>query len=124
MSVRSQRPRVPTKPTQHCAEQGHGAEAQERAAQAQRGSDFQNQEVVAPFLRSSCGCFVVVHRKSRSQYETTVDPAAIRGWGPTGRAAVGCRPGSRSEGLLPPLHAVEGSTTPGRRLVQYPWATF
>jgi hypothetical protein len=36
MSALSQRPRVPTKATPLCAEQGHGADAQERAAHARR----------------------------------------------------------------------------------------
>jgi hypothetical protein len=57
-----------------------------------------------------------VHRKSRSQEETTVDRAAIRGLATTFLASVGCLPRSRHEGVLQPLHASEGDTTPGRRL--------
>ena len=57
-----------------------------------------------------------VHRKSRGQEETTVDHAAIRGWGTTLLASVGCLPLSRHEGFLQPLNAVEGYTTPGLRL--------
>jgi hypothetical protein len=37
------------------------------------------------------------HRKRRSQSEATVDPADIRGLGPTLRASVGCLPRSRRE---------------------------
>jgi hypothetical protein len=63
------------------------------------------------FVRLSSG-----HRKSRSQEETTVDHAAIRGLAPTFRGSVGCLPLSRPEGLLQPLHALEGYTTSGLRL--------
>src|SRR5215813_11642509 len=38
-----------------------------------------------------------VHRKSRSQENTTVAPAALRGLAPTFRASVGCQPRSRLE---------------------------
>src|SRR5262249_5462258 len=62
-----------------------------------------------------------VHRQRRSQEETTVDPAAIRGLGTTFRASVGCLPRSRPEGFLQPLNAVEGCTTPGPRLCR--WTT-
>jgi hypothetical protein len=41
--------------------------------------------------------FTLVQWKSRRQPEATVDPAAIRGLGTTGRAAVGCLPLSRLE---------------------------
>jgi hypothetical protein len=34
----------------------------------------------------------------------------------------GCRPRARPEGVLPPLHAVAGCTTPGRRLCRGPGA--
>jgi len=57
-----------------------------------------------------------VHRKSRSQEETTVDPADIRGLAPTFLASVGCLPRSRHEGFFQPLHAIEGDTKPGLRL--------
>src|SRR5262245_4958878 len=59
-----------------------------------------------------------VHRKSRSQEETTVDPADIRGLAPTFLASVGCLPRSRHEGVLQPLNAIEGDTTPGLRLLR------
>src|SRR4029450_1093652 len=52
--------------------------------------------------RLFCMFFVLlynVHRKSRSQEETTVDPAALRGLAPTFRASVGCLPRSRHEGV-------------------------
>jgi hypothetical protein len=42
-----------------------------------------------------------VHRKSRSQEETTVDPAAIRGLATTLLASVGCLPLSRLACPLP-----------------------
>src|SRR5262252_2992160 len=57
-----------------------------------------------------------VHRKSRSQEETTVDLAALRGLATTLLASVGCLPRSRHEGLFQPLHAVEDCTKPGLRL--------
>ena len=59
-----------------------------------------------------------VHRKSRSQEETTVEPAAIRGLAPTFLASVGCLPRSGHEGLFQPLHAIEGDPTPGLRLLR------
>jgi hypothetical protein len=46
---------------------------------------------------------------------TTVDHADIRGLAPTFLASVGHLPRSRPAGVLPPLHANEGWTTPGRR---------
>jgi hypothetical protein len=60
--------------------------------------------------------FFLIHRKSRSQEDTTVDPAAIRGLAPTFLASVGCLPHSRAERPLRPLNATEGDTTPGLRL--------
>src|SRR5215468_5102413 len=60
-----------------------------------------------------------VHRQSRSQEETTVDHADIRGLGTTFLASVRCLPRSRHEGLFKPLNAVEGCTIPGLRL--YRW---
>jgi hypothetical protein len=69
--------------------------------------------------RLFCIFFVLlsfVPRKSRSQEETTVAPAAIRGLAPTFRASVGCRPRSRPEGLWQSRNALEGDTTPGLRL--------
>jgi hypothetical protein len=56
------------------------------------------------------------HRKRRSQYEATVDPADIRGLSTTLLASVGCLPRSRHEGLFQPLNAIEGYTKPGLRL--------
>ena len=41
--------------------------------------------------------FTFAHEKRRSQEETTVDPAAIRGLGTTFLASVGCLPQSRDE---------------------------
>src|ERR1700704_2752982 len=41
--------------------------------------------------------FTCAHDKRRIQEETTVDPAALRGWGPTCLASVGGRPQSRDE---------------------------
>jgi len=64
-----------------------------------------------------------VHRKSRSQEETTVEPAAIRGLATTLRASVECLPRSRHEGLCPPLHAIEGCTKPGPRLFRWTGTT-
>src|SRR5215813_4658933 len=60
-----------------------------------------------------------VHRKSRSQEDTTVDPAALRGLAPTFLASVGCLPRSRHEGFLQPLNAIEGYTTPALRLCRW-----
>jgi hypothetical protein len=60
----------------------------------------------------------LISRKSRSQAETTVDPAARRGWVPPFLVSVGCRPRSRHEGCLPPQNANAGCTTPGLRLFQ------
>jgi hypothetical protein len=55
---------------------------------------------------SSFGCPLgdVVHRQRWRQEETTVDQAAIRGWGPTFLASVGGLPRSRHEGFLQPLN--------------------
>ena len=41
--------------------------------------------------------FTFAHEKRRSQEETTGDPAALRGLGPTFLASVGCLPRSRDE---------------------------
>src|SRR5712664_96621 len=41
--------------------------------------------------------FTFAHEKRRSQEETTVDPAALRGLGTTFLASVGCLPHSRNE---------------------------
>ena len=60
--------------------------------------------------------FSLVHRKSWSQEDTTVDPADIRGLATTLLASVGCLPRSRHEGLFQPLNAIEGYTKPGLRL--------
>jgi hypothetical protein len=54
--------------------------------------------------------------KSRSQSNTMVDHAAIRGLAPTFRASVGCLPQSRDERTCRPRNAAEGATTPGLRL--------
>src|SRR5215471_8453546 len=66
------------------------------------------------FVLLSC-----VHRKRRSQEETTVDPADIRGLAPTFLASVGCLPRSRHEGFFQPLHAVERCTKPEPRLCRW-----
>jgi hypothetical protein len=58
----------------------------------------------------------VVHQKSRSWEETTVDPADIRGLGTTLLASVGYLPHSREENTIWPRNAVEGYTKPGLRL--------
>jgi hypothetical protein len=58
----------------------------------------------------------LVDRKRRSPSATTGDPADLRGWGPTGRVSVGCRPRSRHEETSWSLNAPEGYTTPGRGL--------
>ena len=60
--------------------------------------------------------FPLSHRKSRSQEDTTVDHAAIRGLAPTFLASVGCLPHARDERTLRPPNAAEGYTTPGLRL--------
>jgi len=54
---------------------------------------------------------------------TTVDHADIRGLAPTFLVSVGCLPRSRSEDFSP-LHAVEGSTTPGLHLFQWTVAPY
>jgi hypothetical protein len=64
-------------------------------------------------------CLYGVHRQSRSQEETTVDHAAIRGLVTTFLASVGCLPRSRHEGFCQPLNAVEGCTNPGPRLCRW-----
>jgi hypothetical protein len=53
------------------------------AAERERCYDFRCQELATTFFRSSGHFFTSVHRKSRSQAETTVDRAAIRGLGTT-----------------------------------------
>jgi hypothetical protein len=63
-----------------------------------------------------CVLLTFVHRKSRSQEDTTVEPAAIRGLATTFLASVECLPRSRHEGLWQPLNAIEGCTHPGPRL--------
>ena len=60
--------------------------------------------------------FPLLYRKSRSQEDTTVDHADIRGLAPTFLASVGCLPQSRDESTCRPHNAAEGSTTPGLRL--------
>src|SRR5687768_11058404 len=66
----------------------------------------------------------LVHRQRRSQSDPTVDPAAIRGLVTTVLAPSGaCLPRGSSI-LYQPLHAAEGDTTPGRRLVRCTWGTF
>src|SRR6266446_716086 len=68
--------------------------------------------------------FTFAHEKRRSQEETTGDPAALRGLGPTVLASVGGLPPSRgTRGPVGPLHAAEGDTTPGLRLFECPWAS-
>ena len=77
---------------------------------------------VKSWLPIFCIFFVLlygVHRKSRGQEETTVDPAALRGLGTTFLGSVGCLPRSRPEGFLQPLTAIEGCTTPGPRLCRW-----
>ena len=60
--------------------------------------------------------FPLLSRKSRSQEDTTVDHADIRGLVPTFLASVGCLPHSRNESTFRPHNAAEGYTTPGLRL--------
>src|SRR5712691_7659287 len=70
--------------------------------------------------------FHCVHRQSRSPEDTTVDHAALRGLAPTFLASVGCRHHARDARPCRPLHAAEGSTTPGLRLCRCtlePWST-
>ena len=59
---------------------------------------------------------VGVHWKSRSQEDTRVEHADIRGLGTTFLGSVGCLPRSRREGFLQPHNAAAGCPTPGRRL--------
>ena len=76
--------------------------------------------------RFFCMFFVLlysVHRKSRSQEDTTVDPAAICGLATIFLASVGCLPRSRPEDLFQPLNAIEGCTKPGLRLFRYTLVT-
>src|SRR6266700_2787775 len=67
--------------------------------------------------------FSFLYRTSRSQEDTTVDHAAIRGLAPTFLASVGGLPHARDERTLRPLHAAEGDTKPGRRLCRERWET-
>ena len=67
------------------------------------------------FTSASC-FFSLVYWKSRSQEDTTVDHAALRGLATTFLAAVGGLPHARDERTCRPLNAAEGDTTPGRRL--------
>ena len=60
-----------------------------------------------------------VQRQRRSQEDTTVEHAAIRGLAPTGRVSVGCLPQSRPAGACRSLHAVEGDTIRGLRPVRW-----
>jgi hypothetical protein len=66
------------------------------------------------FTSASC-FFSLVSRKSRSQEETTVAHAALRGWAPPFRASVGGLPQARDEHPLRPRHAAAGDPTPGLR---------
>ena len=59
------------------------------------------------------------HRKRRSQEETTVAHADIRGLITTFLASVGGLPRSRHEGCFQPLHAIEGCPKPGPRLCRW-----
>src|SRR5262245_5868804 len=61
-----------------------------------------------------------VHRRRRSQSNTTGDHAAIRGLAPTFLASVGCLPHARDARTLRPPHAAEGGPTPGRRRCRGP----
>ena len=60
--------------------------------------------------------FPCIYRKSRSQEDTTVDHADIRGLGTTLLVSVGCLPQSRDESTLRSHNAAEGYTKPGLRL--------
>src|SRR5215831_18016426 len=73
-----------------------GCACSTNAAQLRRCYDFQCQEWGATFLGLHM-FFTSVHRQRRSQEATTVDPAALRGLGPTFLASVGCLPRSRHE---------------------------
>ena len=65
------------------AQPGAAADAVARAAELGRCYDFRCHALATTFFRCSCHFFICVHRKSRSQAETTVDLAAIRGLGTT-----------------------------------------
>jgi hypothetical protein len=68
--------------------------------------------------------FPFLSRQSRSQEETTVDHAAIRGWAPPFLASVGGLPHARAKRTWRPRHAAEGDPTPGLRLFRetlQPW---
>jgi hypothetical protein len=64
-------------------------------AHLERCYDCQWQELVTTFFRSSSCFWSSVHRKRRSQENTTGAPAALRGWAPPFLASGGCRPLSR-----------------------------
>jgi hypothetical protein len=68
------------------------------------------------FFTSAASFFPCVSRKSRSQYNTTGDHAALRGLAPTFLASVGCLPHARDERTCRPPHAAEGDTKPGLHL--------
>jgi len=90
--------------------------------QVRRGVDMTS-EVKAwePLFLRLHHVFSLLSRKSRSQEETTVDHAAIRGLGLTFLASVGCLPHSRDARTCGPRHAAAGDTTPGRRLCRERW---
>ncbi len=79
--------------------------------------------ILSPFSSEECPRGAVVPRQRRSPSHPSGDPAAIRGLAPTFLASGGCRPRSRHAGVLPPLHAVAGGTTPRRRRGRSPWQT-
>ena len=60
--------------------------------------------------------FPFISRQSRSQEDTTVDPAALRGLVPTFLACVGGLPQARDARTFGPHNAAADDTTPGRRL--------
>jgi hypothetical protein len=68
--------------------------------------------------------FPFLYRKSRSQEDTTVDHADIRGLVTTFLASVGCLPQSRNERTFRPHNAAEGDTKPGLRLFRESLETF
>jgi len=59
-----------------------------------------------------------IHRKSWSQEDPTVAPAALRGWAPPFLVSVGGRPRSRREAGAP-LNAHAGCTLPGLPLCRW-----
>src|SRR5215510_4821793 len=73
---------------------------------------------------TSVSCFFsLLYRKSRSQEETTVDHAAIRGLGTPFLASVGCLSHARDASTCRPPNAAEGDPTPGLRLCRETVAT-